>query len=308
MRTSLFILLLLPISLFAQDRVVKSVMLDSVMISAVKAGFSVEEFIHYVKTDTTFYQGFKNLRYYPHQYENTLEVYKANESVAGNLYRSGSYQRDADWLYVAVDSLYSNGKIFNRKGEYKHYTPEFFDHVFFPEDTIKVSKYASDDEDEAESENDKNEEDAKVIVFNPGSIEVEKSGSNKEKLAIFDIDMQQYYDYLISQTYYADSIDCYQFSCKMKPSLSEKDQEEVLIRELTSYFDKKTFKVLYRKYVLSYRHWLVDLDVSIEVQMGYAGEELVPTYIHYHGFWDVPFNKAERADFKLWNSHYQLID
>ena len=49
--------------LSAQDGIVKSVMLDSVMVSAVSAGFSVEDFVGYVKSDTSFYQGFKNLRY-----------------------------------------------------------------------------------------------------------------------------------------------------------------------------------------------------------------------------------------------------
>ena len=70
------ILLLFPFLISAQNGVVKSVTLDSVMITAIRDGFSVEEFIHYVKTDTTFYQGFKNLRYYNHDYHSNLKVLK----------------------------------------------------------------------------------------------------------------------------------------------------------------------------------------------------------------------------------------
>ena len=70
------LLFLIPFFSLAQNVVVKSVVLDSVMITAVKDGFSIEEFIHYVKTDTTFYHGFKNLRYYNHDYHSDLKVLK----------------------------------------------------------------------------------------------------------------------------------------------------------------------------------------------------------------------------------------
>ena len=73
----------------SQDDIVKSVMLDSVMVSAVSSGFSVEEFIHYVKTDTTFYQGFKNLRYYSHQFQSELEIFDRSNKSIGFLTRKG---------------------------------------------------------------------------------------------------------------------------------------------------------------------------------------------------------------------------
>ena len=106
-------------------------MLDSVMITAVKDGFSVDEFIHYVKTDTTFYQGFKNLRYYNHDFHSELKVLKGNGDIVGSLYREGKYSISNNLLTVSVDSSYSDGKMYNRKGKYRYYTPEFFDEIFF---------------------------------------------------------------------------------------------------------------------------------------------------------------------------------
>ena len=299
------ILLLFPFLLSAQNRVVKSVVLDSVMITSLRDGFSVEEFIHYVKTDTTFYQGFKNLRFYNHDYHSNLKVLKKNGEVLGSLYRSGKYSITNDQLVVHVDSTFDEGRIFNRKGEYRHYTPEFFDKIFFPKDTITVSKYVRIREEKIENENEQNEKDAKTIVFNIGSGNVEAGNNkNKKKLAVFDSEMQQYYDYLISQVIYQDSIECYTFTVKMKDGLHKNQEEQVLIRELVSYFDKETFNVMYRKYVMSYRNWLVDLDVTVEVYMDYTTEELVPSYIHYNGLWDIPFAKPEYADFKLWNYNF----
>ena len=96
--------------------------------------------------------------------------------------------------------------------------------------------------------------------------------------------MQQYYDYLISQETFQDSIKCYSFTVRMKEDLQKKEEEQILIRELVSYFDKKTFNVMYRKYVMSYRNWIIELDVSVEVYMDYVEGKLVPSYIHYNGF------------------------
>ena len=128
-------------------------------------GFSIEEFIHYVKTDTTFYQGFKNLRYYNHDYHSDLKVLKKSGEVLGSLFRSGKYVITNEQLVVHIDSTFNDGKIFNRKGEYRHYTPEFFDEIFFPKDTISVTKFARNGEKEIEDENEQNEEDAKKIAL-----------------------------------------------------------------------------------------------------------------------------------------------
>lgn len=299
----------LNLQLSAQDGIVKSVMLDSVMVSAVSSGFSVEDFVDMVKSDTSFYQGFKNLRYYAHQYYSELEIYDVKNNSIGFLFRQGNYEVNNNKLVVKVDSSYNDGKIYNRRGKYRHYTPEFFDYIFFPEDTVEVSKYSSKDKStDGESANERNERDAKVIIFNPGSVEVEKSGSKKEKLAVFDESMQKYYDYIISKKTYKDTLECYAFVCRMKSDLTEDDQDEVLIRELVSYFDRNTFNVVYRKYVMQYDYWLIELNVTVDVEMGYAKDKLIPTYINYSGFWDIPFSKPEVADFKLWNSDFIITD
>ena len=308
MRFLLFILLIIfSFSSRSQDGIVKSVMLDSVMISAVSSGFSVDEFIHYVKSDTTFYQGFKNLRYYSHQFQSELEIFdKSNKSV-GILIRNGHYDVNNNRLVVHIESEKNNGKIYNRRGKYRYYTPEFFDYIFFPKDTLTVSKFKSNnDSTDYNNSNEKNENDAKVIIFNPGSVEVNRSGSKKEKLAVFDISMQKYYDYIISKKIYKDSLECYEFVCRMKNDLTEKEKDEVLIRELVSYFDRNNFNVVYRKYVMKYDYWLIDLNVTVNVEMGYVQNQLVPFHIHYNGYWDIPFSKPEIADFTLTNYDFEI--
>ena len=67
----------------AQDTLMPIIFLDGIEISEKNNGFSVEDFIRYVKEDTSFYMGFKHLRYYSHQYESELNIFDKRGSVIG---------------------------------------------------------------------------------------------------------------------------------------------------------------------------------------------------------------------------------
>ena len=152
-----------------------------------------------------------------------------------------------------------------------------------------------------------NMRDAKTVGFSIGTDGVEQSkGGVSKKLAIFDIDMQQYYDYIISETIY-NGRDCYSFTVKVKEELKAKDKEKALIRNIVSYFDKENFRVIYREYKFVYSNWFLDLDMDITVNMDYVNGKHIPIDIHYKGFWDVIFFKPERAEFLLKNTNY-LVD
>ena len=148
--------------------------------------------------------------------------------------------------------------------------------------------------------------DAKTVGFSIGSNDTEqKKGGASIKLAIFDISMQQYYDYKIDTISYKGR-DCYIFLVEVKKDLSKKDLGEALIRKIVSYFDKENFNVIYREYVFSYQHWLIDLDMQVIVNMDYFNSKHIPTDIYYTGSWNVPFLKPERADFRLNLKDYKV--
>jgi len=280
------------------------IFLDDVVISVENNGFTVEDFVGYVKKDTTFYMGFKHLRYYSHNYESELNLFDKKGKVIGTLKKEGVHYSNGEKAWIENDTILDEGKIFKRNGEYRYYTPEAFDEVFFPKDTIDVSLKITKEKNGKDSQNMR---DAKTIGFSIGTDGVEQSkGGVSKKLAIFDIDMQQYYNYTISDTTYNDR-ECYVFAVKVKEDLKEKDKGKALIRKIVSYFDKENFNVIYREYKFVYDHWLIDLDMDVVVHMDYVNGEHIPTDIHYKGFWDVMFFKPERAEFKLKNTNY-LVD
>jgi len=290
--------------LFAQDTLMPIIFLDDVVISEENNGFSVEDFIGYVKKDTTFYMGFKHLRYYSHNYESELTLFGKKGKIIGTLIKKGRHHSNGKKAWIVNDTIFDEGKIFKRNGKYKYYTPEAFDEVFFPKDTIDVSLRISEDKNKDDSQNMR---DAKTVGFSIGTDGVEQSkGGVSKKLAIFDIQMQQYYDYIIGETTYNDK-ECYTFTIRAKEGLSSRDKKKALIRKIVSFFDKENFKVIYREYKFVYSNWFLDLDMDITVNMDYVNGKHIPTDIYYKGFWNVIFFKPERAEFTLKNSNY-LVD
>ena len=69
--------LFVSFALAAQDTLIPIVFLDDIVISEEKDGFTVNDFVRYVKNDTTFYMGFKHLRYYSHKYESELNIFNS---------------------------------------------------------------------------------------------------------------------------------------------------------------------------------------------------------------------------------------
>ena len=290
---------LLCFNVLAQDTLMPVIFLDDVTISEDNNGFSVEDFVEYVKRDTTFYMGFKHLRYYSHDYESELNIFNKKGDTIGILKKWGKHYSNLKQAWVINDSVYYSGKIYKRNGKYKYYTPEAFDEVFFPKDTISVSLKINNSNDGNESQNMR---DAKTVGFSVGSEDTEQSkGGISKKLAVFDISMQKYYDYIISDTIFNNK-PCYVFTIKIKEGVNNKNK--ALIRNLVSFFDKDNFNVIYREYKFVYKNWFLSLDMDVVVFMDYVNDKHVPVDIYYNGFWNVLMFKPERAQFRLNNSNY----
>ncbi len=286
------------------QEVVKAVQLDSVIIVASKDSFEVADFVDRVRHDTSFYKAFKNLRYYPHQSEGSLVVYNKHEQEKGMLWRKAQQHRAGNKMWVVVAEEKTNGKIYGKKGRYKYYTAELFDQVFYPKDTAVVSTNIGQtfkQQVDKSSKAEKHKSELKVMMFNPGS-KVSGVPVVGKKMAIFDDVMARYYHYYIWSGSY-NARDCYVFGCEAKPEYSA---DKTVIKSLVSYFDIATMEVLYREYKMAYSSLLFEFDVTIKVEMKKVDGVLVPSFISYNGFWDVPMRKIEMVNFVLENTAFEI--
>lgn len=276
------------------------VTLDSAMVEATKGGFSTSDFIQLVKDDTSFYHAFQCLHFYPYKIEGNLAVVDKDNNERATMHRKAQQKVKNNFKWVVINNEKITGKIFKRNGNFNYYTAELFDHIFFPNDTTHTERYIPDSKNKSngESYNEKNTDRLKVLIFNPGA-EVKGVPLVGNKLNIFDEDMLQYYNYSITTAKYNDSLSCYVFTCTAKKDEAGNTNGKAVIKLLISYFDKKSFNVIARKYVMSYNSVAFDFDVTMDVKLQEIKSELVPVSIAYQGFWDVAFKKREEVNFSL---------
>ncbi len=282
----------------AQEGIRAVVSLDEFVVSSANEGFDVDEFIEKVKNDTTFYQAFLNMRFYPHDIRGALTVYYKGEEAA----ERGSMQREAvqhldsiQYMWVEILSEDVQGRIRKRNGEWRYFTAEMYDEVFFPEKPRRVLPLIVKREQELQSGSriEKHKSQIKRLMFNPGT-EIENVPFIGDRLAIFEDHMIPYYDYALFQARRGDK-DCLAFSCITKVG----EEDNTVIRDLTSYFDPDTYHVLAREYRLAYSNLLLTFDIRMEVDNALQQGILLPQKVKYDGFWNVPLRKAEIIRFEM---------
>lgn len=309
MKKVFLFLLLIPLFYkgFAQeiDRfnpdTIKTIVLDSaVNIKAEK--LNVETFIRKVMYDTSFYQSFRDMKRYTFIAENRIYSYDKKNKVDGKIYRKIRHNNNGPYKMEYLVKQ-DTGKIYKKNGKYQLYTVEMFDYIFmnaYNTDFVPNAPKPDGKGGTNESYKDK----LKTLIFNPGRpVKVPFIGSKTE---IFSANMRQYYDYGFTSGTYLDSIPVYRFKVSVKPDLSSWTKDGIMIKELVTIFDKRNFNILGRYVDMKYSNMLFDFDVQMNIEMGYFGEDKLPTKITYQGNWDYPFKKEERASFLIVHKDYKL--
>jgi hypothetical protein len=279
---------------------IKTIQLDSV-VNIRASRLNVETFIKAIVTDTSFYQAFRNMKKYNFMAENRIFTYNKEDQVNGRIYRrikhhnTGSQKLE---YLVKQDS----GKVFKKNGKYDLYTLEMFDYIFM---NAYKSEYA-DGTFGSKSPGGKNgsyKDKLKTLIFSPGK-PVPGLPFIGSKTEIFSANMRQYYDYSFYSATYLDSIPVYRFKVVVKPDLSSWTKDGLMIKELTTIFDKRNFEILGRYVDMKYSNMLFDFDVQMNIEMSYSDAVKLPTKITYQGNWNVPLKKEERASFLIVQKDY----
>jgi len=295
---TLLLLLLSSSFLFAQKKKDTTVKVDENYIKlseiVVSNKLNVPSFIERVKNDTTFYKAFRNLRIIGYSALNDIRMLDKNGNIQASLRSKTKQIRTGNCRKMETINQRVTGDMFDDEGNFNYYTAQLYAGLFFTKDSVcgennivKGHEFSTN----GLSGIDKHKEQLKMLFFNPGK-RINGLPFISNKTAIFEPSMADKYDMDIDYKSY-DSIPCYVFSIKVKNN----KKSDVVIDEMTTWFNEKTYEIVARNYSLSYDAGVYDFSVDMEVQMAKVGNLLVPALLKYNGNWKAIFKKRERGVF-----------
>lgn len=281
------------------------VFLDSFVVSASRQGFDPEEFIQYVIEDRSFYKAFQNLRRVGYEAENKIDIFDKKSRIKAGYSSQTRQLSDGKCRTMEVLSENDTGKFYKRNSkQYRYYTANLFDRVFFTHGRICEEKPASNSHiselKPPEGRIEKHIFELKKLIFQPGmKADIPLIGSKTE---IFFPKMQSLYHYsLLSKDF--NGIDCYAFIASPK---HEFDESQTIIKYMETFFEKKTFQVVARNYWLKYEGAIFSFNVKMKVKLTKKEDLYLPESVEYEGEWDVPMKAAERSKFHSFFSSFKL--
>lgn len=278
----------------------KSVVIDTAIVNIKAHRLNVQDFIDAVVADTSFYKAFHNMKGYDFIAENRIFTFDKKNKVDGKIYRKLHHGDRNGKHFIETLAKRDSGSLYKKNGKYQLYTVEMFDYIFqnaYNSDFVKGDALPGDKGGKNEGYKDK----LKTLIFRPGT-KVTGIPFISSKTEIFGKDMKDYYLYQFARGTYMDSIPVYRFKVIRKPSTSDDD---VMIREMTTIFDTRTFQILGRYIDMKYSNMLFDFNVQMNIELNRFNGELLPTKISYQGNWNVPFHKEERAAFLILHKDYK---
>jgi len=290
---------LISLSGFTQDSTYnfeqKVVTLKEVVV---RSNLNVPLFIQRVKDDTTFYKAFLNLKVLGYTSLNDIRMFGKQDQPKATLVSKTRQETEKDCRWMKVLEEKHTGDIYNKSGGYNYYTFQLYSSIFFAMDTICGESNivaGTTFSTQGKTGISKHKEQLKMLFFNPGK-RIPGLPFIGNKIALFDNDVAARYDFTIDMAEFKGQM-CYVFRIVPLPGLKGSEKGQVVINEMTTWFDTESWEITGRHYDLSYGAGVYDFDVHIEVEMTKFGNYLVPKVMRYNGDWDVIFKKREKGIF-----------
>ena len=307
MRKCIFIAFCFLLFAFSSKAQVKRFNPDTIITVVIDSAINIhsrrlnaQDFIDAVLADTGFYQAFRSMKKYSFIAENYIYTYDKKNRIDGKIYRKLKHINVGTKHSIQYLAKRDSGNVYKKNGKYQLYTVNMFDYIFtnaYNADYGRASPLQSSGGGKDQSYRSK----LKTLIFSPGH-RVDGIPFVSSKTEIFSPDMRQYYNYEFARGTYLDSIPVYRFKVIQKPTT---DNSDVVVKELTTIFDMRTFEILGRYVNLKYHNMFIDFDVQMNMELEKFNGELVPTKITYQGNWDVPFHKTEKVSFLIVQKEYR---
>jgi hypothetical protein len=255
---------------------------------------NVPAFIDRIKNDTSFYKAFKNLHVLGFTALNDIRMLDKESNTKASLYSKTKQSVQNGCRTMQTLEQQTIGDIFNDDSSFNYYTAQMYASLFFTKGSVcGENNIVGNKEFSTEDKNgiEKHKEQLKMLFFDPGK-KIPGIPFISSKTAIFDDDMGDKYDMSIDMDEY-NKTSCYIFTITAKPEY----KSDVVVDEMKTWFDDKTFEVVARNYTLSYDAGIYDFNVQMEVQMTHYNNYLVPALMRYTGNWKVFLKSRERGVF-----------
>lgn len=269
----------------------KSITLSEVVVSN---KLNIPAFIDRIKNDTSFYKAFRNLRVLGFTAINDIRMNNSDGEPKASLHSKTKQTRINNCRKMETLEEQVTGDMYDEYHNFNYYTAQMYASLFFTkdsvcgEDNIVAGREFSTG---GKSGMEKRKEQLKMLFFNPGK-RINGLPFMSNKTAIYDDEMADKYDMSIDIAIH-NNTSCYVFTQKVKPE----SKDGVVVDEMTTWFDDKTFEVVARNYSLSYDATVYDFKVQMEVVMTKFGDYRVPSLIRYTGNWKAIFKPRERGVF-----------
>lgn len=289
------------LSLCAQDTVVVDKQIITLSEVVIDSRISIPAFVHRIKNDSSFYKAFKNLRILGYDAINDIRMMDKKGELVASLFSKTKQQRKDGCRTMSIIEEHATGDMYDKSGQFNYYTASMYASLFFTKGKIcGESNIVAGHEITAAGKSgmEKHKEQLKMLFFNPGR-KIKGIPFLSSKTEIFGEDMAAAYNMSIDMDVY-NGIGCYIFTQKVKPGY----ESDVVIDEMTTWFNEKTFEVVARNYALSYDAAVYDFNVQMEVVMAQFEGLTVPSVIRYNGNWKAITKKRERGVFTATLSNF----
>ena len=263
----------------------------------VRNNFDYKAILQRIKEDTSFYKAFKTLRTIGYSSYNYIQMRDKNDKVIATLNSKTRQNKVGGCRTMDVLEENVSGNMKDANGEYNYTTPALYASLFFTKGSIcgetnivkgKVRTVSGSGLSKAKDQ-------LKMLFFNPGK-KIPGIPLIGNKLDLYDESAHELYDYKLDYVDYHGQL-VYMFEAKPKDDLGFFSKNNVVVDQMTTWFNPKTLEVLGRNYALSYNAGAYDFNVQMEVEMTYFNGQLVPKILRYKGNWDVVFKKREKGIF-----------
>ena len=264
----------------------------------VRNNLDVPSFISRVQDDTSFYKAFRNLRVLGYTSLNDIRMLDKKGNVKAGLQSRTRQTAVNGCRYMDVLDQKTSGDIYDSDGNFNYYTGQMYASLFFAKDTIcGESNIVAGTEFSLKGKSglDKHKEQLKMLFFNPGK-RIPGLPFIGNKVALFNERNSKLYDYIIDMGDFKGE-PCYIFRAIPRENITSSEMDNVVINEMTTWFDIDTWEIVARNYDLSYNAGVYDFDVHIEVEMINFNGLTVPKVLRYNGNWDVVMKKREHGIF-----------